>query len=251
MSAVSKLEAKVAKEGQSPPHRFISKLVENRLVAAEVNHLIFDVPPKDRFSFTPGQYVTFYLPRNGRNITKSYSIASHPGDGTGFELLVKRVQKGYVSNLLCDAQPEAEFSTLAPLGKYAVHDPEGRSVVFVSTGTGIAPYFPMADEIRLRYPSTRVTIIAGYRTEEGVIMPERFEPLGDSWPGFRYVTVLSRAADSWKGERGHVQDVILKDFQDLSDHDVYICGVPGMVNEVQELAIRLGCPKERVFVERY
>ena len=48
-----------------------------------------------------------------------------------------------------------------------------------------------------------------------------------------------------------MQSVMQKRFPDLSDFDVYICGVPQMVNDVKELCFSLKVPQGHVIVERY
>ena len=48
--------------------------------------------------------------------------------------------------------------------------------------------------------------------------------------------VLSRAGASWQGRRGYVQDAVLQDHADMSEHSIYLCGSPSMIS-----AARIGC----------
>lgn len=230
-------------------------LTANEVVAPAIHVLTFRVAAGGPFTFEPGQYITFYLTRGGASLTRSYSFYSEAGTVEAFELLVKRVEGGYGSTLLCGLTPDSPtaLTGLAPLGKFTLRDPGDRSVVFVATGTGLAPFRPMIDALRARNPSTPTALIFGNRHLEDVVRLAEFRALETDWPAFRFLPVLSRppADGSWTGAAGHVQDAMRDRFPDLAGADVYICGVPEMVNEAQELAIRLGCPKERVFVERY
>jgi len=45
--------------------------------------------------------------------------------------------------------------------------------------------------------------------------------------------------------------VIQRRFPDLSSFDIYVCGVPEMVNQAKELCARLKAPPQHIYVERY
>lgn len=211
--------------------------------------------PGEGFSFDAGQYVTFFLTRNGRSITRSYSIFSPAGRTEAFSLLVKQVPGGYGSTYLCGLVPGSHetLTVLAPVGRFVLADPGDRAVVLVATGTGLAPFRPMLRELRAHHPTTPTLLIYGNRFLEDVVLLDELRTLESDWPAFRFGPVLSRPPPSngWHGAVGHVQDVLAREVPDASRSDIYLCGVPEMVNQTQELALQLGCPKARVFVERY
>lgn len=233
------------------PHRSQATLEDKQEIATDTYLLRYVLPPTEHLKFVPGQYVTFILDRSGKSVTRSYSFASDPDNGNHFELVVKRVKGGFASNLLCGAEVTSDFTVLLPLGRFVVHDPLSRKTLFVATGTGIAPFFTMIRALHTEHPSTDATLLVGYRYPTDVILNDRWLEIAREWSNFHIVNVLSHPDPDWHGESGHVQDVVRKYLHDLSGHDVYICGVPEMVSEVQDLAISLGTPKDRVFVERY
>lgn len=236
MTAPSKVEVRVSRNG---------------VVAREIHLLQFERTDGKDLEFSVGQYVTFYLDREGRHLTKSYSFASGPRPHDGFDLLVKRVAGGFGSNFLCDVAPGTTLTALLPLGKFTLHDNPGRQVLFLATGTGIAPFIPMLDELHARFPGAGVTLVVGSRFEGDLIFPDRLRALERSWGNFRYYPVLSKPPEGWRGETGRIQGVVRKYFPTLENSDVYICGVPEMVGEAQALALELKAPKDRIFVERY
>ncbi len=126
-------------------------------------------------------------------------------------------------------------------------------MLFIATGTGLAPFVPMLHELRERSPSTPAWLVFGNRSREDLIWFDELRGLEADWADFHFLPVLSRPPTdgSWSGSAGHVEDVLRDRFPDLSQSDVYLCGVPAMVNEGQELALQLKCPKEHIFVERY
>lgn len=230
-------------------------LESNRIIAPSIHVLTFRTAPNDAIEFLPGQYVTFYLSRSGNSITRSYSFFSPAGMVDRFDLLIKQVPGGYGSTFLCGLAPASHplLRGLAPVGRFLLKPPGGRTVVFVATGTGLAPFIPMLDDLRAHSSQTPTWLIFGERSLENLFYFDEMRALETAWPAFHFLPILSHPPpdESWHGGAGHVQDALRERFPDLSNSDVYLCGVPAMVNETQELALHLNCPKEHVFVERY
>ncbi len=234
-----------------PPRKRTVRVTANRPLAPSVYLLGLALPPGDALRFDPGQFVTFYVPKNGAVVTRSYSICSSPSRIDEFELCIKHVEDGFVSTYLSARRAGDPLNLVGPLGRFLLRDPGDRPVAFVSTGTGIAPFRPMLERLAAERPGHPAWLFAGYRYREDLLFHAEFEERARSDGSFRYVPVLSRPSPEWTGATGHVEDPLRERFPDLSGVDLYICGVPPMVAEVLELARGLGCPKERTFVERY
>ena len=60
-------------------------------------------------------------------------------------------------------------------------------------------------------------------------------------PNFRYIPVLSDAPeeDAWTGRTGFVHHAVMQDLPDLSQHEVYACGAPVMVEAARRDFVRL------------
>lgn len=239
----------------SHPHRRTVTLTANVSLAPSIHVLTFALEAGDPMDFTPGQYVTFYLRRDGKPVTRSYSIYSSANLHDRFSLLIKRVPRGFASSHLCDLVP-AQHPTetvLGPLGRFLYRNPGPRTVLMVATGVGLAPFLPMLERLRAESPRASASLVWGNRYLEDMVVRRELEALQASWPNFRFFPVLSRPPTdgSWTGAVGHVQDEVRRRFPDLDQADVYLCGLNQMVNETQELSLALGCPKEHVFVDRW
>jgi CDP-4-dehydro-6-deoxyglucose reductase len=230
-------------------------LSSNLRLAPDVHRLTFDLPPNDPLRFVPGQYVTFFLERGGRAVPRSYSIYSSAHQEEEFSLLVHRVPGGFASNLLCDLSPESRpnLSILAPLGKFVLRPPGGREVVFVATGVGVAPFAPMLERLGERSPQTSAWLFWGSRYPEDLVDLPAWERLAQRWPAFHLVPVVSRPrpGDGWHGVVGHVEGPLRDRFPELARADLYLCGSNRMVNETHALALDLGCPRDRIFADRW
>lgn len=238
-----------------PPRRRQLTLASNTEIAPSIHVLTFDLPPGDSLEFVPGQYVTFYLEREGKTLPRSYSIYSSADQHDRVAHLIKKVPQGFGSPFLCGLSPllRPTVNVLAPLGKFVLHDPGARAVVLVATGVGVAPFVPMLERLRHDFPSTPTWLFFGNRYVEEIVNRADFEQLARSWTNFHFVPVVSRPPSdgTWTGIRGHVEEPVKSTFPDLSSVDIYLCGANPMVNQMQELALGLNCPKEHVFVDRW
>ncbi len=234
-----------------PPKKRAVTLANNDPVAPDVSLLHFSLTPGDAMRFLPGQFVTFYVTRNGATVTRSYSITSSADLTDRFDLVIKRVDGGYVSSYLCALPPGQELRMIGPLGRFLLTDPRDRTVLFACTGTGIAPFLPMSEALLRLYPNQVAWLFFGTRTKEELLFRKELEAREAAHSNFHYVPTLSRPPPEWSGAIGHLEEPLKRKFPDLTNCDIYICGVPQMVAEVQQLAAELRCPKERTFVERY
>src|SRR5947207_1945618 len=111
-------------------------LVRARMLSPSVRELTFQAGTDHHF--TPGQWVTLYLPQpSGDPIKRQYSIASPPRDDGTFDLAVTKVAGGPMSTHLHDIEPGAKLRMLEGQGLFVLK-PVERPVVLVATGTGVA-----------------------------------------------------------------------------------------------------------------
>jgi CDP-4-dehydro-6-deoxyglucose reductase len=73
-------------------------------------------------------------------------------------------------------------------------------------------------------------------------------------PTLRYVPVLSepQAEDGWSGRTGFVHEAVMADWPDLSQHQVYACGAPVMVESAQrDFVARCALPEDSFFADAF
>jgi CDP-4-dehydro-6-deoxyglucose reductase len=230
-----------------------AKLLGWHELAPEVRHFDFEVPGVADFAFTPGQFVSVVEHEDGKEITRAYSIAS-PRGGNRFGLCLNRVQDGLVSNYLFGLKPGDEISIGEPLGYFTVRHP-GHRLVFVATGTGVAPFRSiLLDHLPRTQP--HVTLLFGARHENSLIYREELEHLAQQYPTFRFLPTITRPNTDWKGRTGRVQAhleeaLAMHEYEDASTTDVYICGMPEMVDEVRKLLKGRGFDRKQIIYEKY
>lgn len=226
-----------------------ARLQESVLIAPEVRHFVFDVPAVDTLEFRPGQFVSFTEPRDGKKVTRAYSIAGMPG-GNRFELCLNRVREGLLSPWLFEMRPGDEVDMLGPLGYFVPRQPFAESVL-VATGTGIAPFRAFLSSREVLDSSSRISLLFGTRHEDGLLYRTELEELERSREGFSYVPTLTRPESGWQGRTGRVQAHLDELLDGRTDLDVYLCGLKAMVDDVRATLKLRGFDRSRIRYEKY
>ncbi|MFO0980892.1 MAG: FAD-binding oxidoreductase [Planctomycetota bacterium] len=231
-------------------NRFRATLERSLALTPTTKHLQWQVAGGASLAFTAGQFLSLELGPH----TRAYSIASPPQDDARFELCLNRVPGGAVSNHLCDLEPGAVLEFSGPYGFFTVAQPVDRDLVFIATGTGIAPVRSMLADLLAhgRAGGHRLTLIFGVRHEQSLLYRDELEQLARVHQNFAFVPTLSRPSPGWRGQSGHVQQALLDRFARRSDFAAYVCGLRAMVDDVR-LLLRERCRLDRkqVHHERY
>jgi ferredoxin-NADP reductase len=236
------------------------------------------------FEFAAGQYLSI---RYG-NRTRAYSIASSP-TREDTELCIRRVPDGRLSTRLCEELSVGdEITVRGPHGHLLLEDVSERDLVFLATGTGVAPMKSMIDYVfeagrdEHRGEPRDVWLFLGAAWEDDLPYHDAFSDLAMEHENFHYVPCLSREPwlTDWDGETEYIQDALLKyvDERALADAafgrhmagmlaerptttvdaridpeavEVYACGINAMVYSLETAVRRLGVPQRYVHCEGY
>lgn len=247
----------------TPFQTFTARLLRSAALSEFTKHLEFESIP--RFGFVAGQWLSFKTTKpDGEEMTRAYSIASPPGNDNRFALCLNRVQDGFMSNFLCDMKVGDEISCQGPFGDFILRP--ASSVLFIATGTGIAPLRsmlysllpptknvpgPILSGLAIQRQSRQLWLIFGNRTEKDIYYHDEFVRLAAEHPTFHYVPVLSRGSGSWPGVRGYVQDHVAAIARGRINMQAYICGLDKMVKANRELLKSLGWDRKSILYEKY
>ncbi|MEN4922342.1 2Fe-2S iron-sulfur cluster-binding protein [Achromobacter spanius] len=215
--------------------------------SGDVIHLTLALPGQG-LDYVPGQYMNVVLP-DGE--TRSFSMASPPA-GNLVDFHVRRIPGGrYTDQWLGQARAGADVEIEAPLGVFSYHEEDWRPLIMMATGTGIAPIKAILESLLDNEDCPPVTLYWGMRTEADLYLRDVIE----SWAGrlyeFNFVPVLSRAGEGWQGRRGHVQQAVMEDHDDLSEHAIYLCGAPEMIRQAKSLLAARGASLDHMYADSF
>ena len=217
----------------------------------ETRQFQFLYAPGTTMEFIAGQFVAVLCPKDGKLIRRAYSIASPPAKKNGFDLILKLVQGGVVTNWFWSLKSGDKIQVHGPLGKFILPQPTDFDIVFVATGTGIAPFRSM---IRTLLPAgfkRKVWLIFGTRFDTMIPYHAEWLDLAAKYPNFQYIPTISRPTPAWKGETGYVQTKMEKFVPQPEGKRIYICGLNEMIQSVQEAGLKLGYRKDQILFEKY
>ena len=215
--------------------------------ATDVVRVMLRLPPTADFRSIPGQYIVVIGPGGVR---RSYSLANANTPDKTLELHIRAVDGGVMSDYwFKQARVNDLLRFNGPLGTFFLRGLEQLHLVFLATGTGIAPVKAMLESLSHIAPERApqsVTAFWGGRTAEDLY----FEPQAIA-AGHRFVPVLSRAAAGWAGVSGYVQTALLATQPDLTHTAVYACGSDAMIRSAKASLSAAGLPYNRFFADAF
>jgi len=216
----------------------------------------------DPTPFEPGQYMTIGVMVEGKIVQRPYSVASPPiAAGTdGYEFYVRLVQGGTFTPLLWRMPIGQGMRMIGPKGKFVLRPEDERTHIFISSGTGNAPFVSMMRQMLADGAPRRAVFLngvshgheLGYRD-----IVEGWERSGE-YP-VTYIPTVSRPNDpinaAWMGRTGRVESILEPVLDELgltpADSIAYICGNPDMILSAEETLLARGYPEEQVHKELY
>jgi CDP-4-dehydro-6-deoxyglucose reductase len=222
-----------------------SKVDAIKKFSDNVIELRLRVPQQSNFNYLPGQYINIIK----GDYKRSYSIANNDCSN-GIVLFIKNYEGGKFSTYLFD---QAKINDLlrieGPLGTFFYRKTNKTNIVFLATGTGIAPVKSILENMEqnnLEIKNKNIYLFFGGRTKEDLFWEPKFININ-----VHFIPVLSRTENNWNGEKGYIQDVLITKKIDLSDSVVYACGSVNMIKDAKEIAFSNGMPEELFYSDEF
>ena len=211
--------------------------------------------------FEPGQYMTIGVHTEGKILQRPYSVASSPREaGDGYEMYVRIVPIFKFTTALWRLPIGHRMRMIVPKGKFLLQPDDERTHLFISTGTGIAPFISQMRTLTLDGSPRPVVMLNGVSYEHDLGYRELLEgwQASGEYP-VTYVPTVSRPSDpanaSWTGRTGRVEANVEAVCDELgltpANTIAYICGNPEMIVTAESLLLERGFSEEQVKTELY
>ncbi|MGQ0811499.1 MAG: FAD-binding oxidoreductase [Nitrospiraceae bacterium] len=205
----------------------------------------------NNLTFKAGQFISFEVKKEGARgpVMRPYSIASPPSRPDRLTLVLNLVSGGPGSTYLFSLREGDQTQFKGPAGTFYLKDDGTRDLLFVATGTGIAPIWSMLSAQLQEAASRSITLYWGLRSQRDLYYQEELEELARTHSKFSFVTTLSRPETGWDGVTGRVTTVVEERIASVTNLVVYLCGNSGMIKEVTTMLNSKGlCP---IYREKY
>jgi ferredoxin-NADP reductase len=174
---------------------------------------------------------------DGYTASRSYSIASPPGDGDEIDLTVERLDDGEVSSFLHDvAEVGDELEVRGPIGGWFVW--EQGPALLVGGGSGVVPLMSMLRHARVTGRSDDVRVVVSVRTLDDLVY-------ADELPGPEVTVLATRVRPEGRLKLADLAPLV------RPDQTAYVCGSSRFADPASHLLVEAGVPVERIRVERF
>lgn len=214
----------------------------SRLLQLDLDHAPFD--------YRAGQAVL--LGPTGRAERWPFSIACSPGRAgeTGrLEVLVALPDEDTSPNIPVTAG--ATLDLVGPLGDFTLPDRlDGRRLLFVAGGTGIAPLRAMMDHALRAFADSPVSVLYSARRREEFAFLSELQAHAAAGRIELHQTVTRDAG--WQGRRGRISRTHFTEvLHDPAATECFVCGPPSMVRDSVDTLTRLDVPPGRIHYEQW
>ncbi|MEM7494673.1 MAG: NADH:ubiquinone reductase (Na(+)-transporting) subunit F [Myxococcota bacterium] len=197
-------------------------------------------------------------------VFRAYSMANHPAEGNKVSLTVRiappekaGVPPGLCSSYLFSLKQGDKVTLSGPYGEFFIKETD-REMVYIGGGAGMAPMrshlFHLFHTLKTK---RKVTFFYGARSLRENFFAEEFEAIAKQFPNFHYVLALSEPLprDNWRGPQGFIHqaayETLLKDHEDPTEVEYYLCGPPVMVDACTAMLTDLGVEEDMIAFDAF
>ncbi len=223
-----------------------SRIVSIERLAPDIVRVMLKTPPTSPMRFLPGQYIDVIV----EGVRRSYSLANAPRADGQLELIVKRYKGGVLSEYWFERAKVNDLLRIeGPFGTFFLREQAPTNIVFLATGTGIAPVKALLEELAAdpaRAARHCLTVFWGNREAESFC----WDPVGLGLDvGVHHL--LSGTDTNWSAARGYVHDAAIRQGIDPDNTVVYACGSNAMITSARAALLALGLPAKRFFSDAF
>ena len=238
--------------GDFPIKKLPARVAKLEKVSDDVMIVSLQLPANERLQYRAGQYVEFILKDNKR---RSYSMANAPHLAEQITLHLRHMPGGLFTDHVFNAMKERDIVRFeGPLGTFFLREDSDKPIVLLASGTGFAPIKALIEHAAHQKTSRPIVLYWGGRRPQDLYMNALCEEWARTLPNFRYIPVISDALpeDEWHGRTGFVHRAVVDDIADLSNHQVYACGAPIVIDSAKRDFVALcKLPEEEFYADSF
>lgn len=202
---------------------------------------------------------------NDEEIFRAYSMANYPEEKGVVYLNVriaspppgKDVPAGIGSSYIFNLKPGDKVTLSGPYGEFFAKETE-REMCFIGGGAGMAPMRShVFDQLKRIKSKRKMTFWYGARSLREMFYDDEFKMLERENSNFKYNVALSEPLpeDNWTGMKGFIHqclyDNYLKDHEDPTEVEYYLCGPPMMISCCRDVLYSVGVEPEMIAYDEF
>ena len=231
-------------------------LYKKEYLASHTVGLYFD-RKNYQYDFFPGQYVSItlpFVPNDGNGATRDFTITSSP---TEKNMLLIMTKEGITDakKALTNLSPGQNVTCTKPQGGFYLREEDISPRIFLSGGVGIAPFYSMITyniDKNLHIP---MTLIASFSSSADAVLFDDLSALARTHAEIKVIYSISHIDPSEvliHQESGRISEEMIKKYGGELDASLFmIAGSPEMVDDTQELLVRMGISEKSIQSEQF
>jgi ring-1,2-phenylacetyl-CoA epoxidase subunit PaaE len=234
------------KEESAPKGFFSATIRLKRLTDDAVQVSILPIDEKQKFNFTPGQYINIAITLNGEQLRRSYSLCSHPNEG--LEIGVKTVDKGLVSNWFNQTAKDGDTLFFSkPEGNFVISE-NAKKVVAIAAGSGITPILSIAKSL----PSdAEMFLIFGNKSQKDMMFREELSKINNLRIQHFFSKESGSDATFGRITEDSLFSLIKQDLTILRSDVFLLCGPEDLIFTAKKALNFFGVPDEKIKFELF
>jgi Na+-transporting NADH:ubiquinone oxidoreductase subunit F len=202
---------------------------------------------------------------------RAYSMANHPAEGNKVMTTIRyasppisretskpeNLPAGMCSSWIFSLNAGDQVTFSGPYGEFFMKDTK-REMVYIGGGAGMAPMrshlFHLFHTLKT---DRKVSFFYGARSVRENFYMEDFLDIEKDFENFKYTLALSNPTEecNWDGPTGFIHqvalDTYLKDHEDPTEIEYYLCGPPMMIDAVIDMLTELGVEEEMIAYDKF
>jgi len=214
-------------------------ILENKRLRGDNFRLALEMPSGNPMP-VPGQFYTIRCSEATDPLLRRPLSAHRIAEGEGpfrLEILYRVIGKG--TRWISNREKGESLDALGPLGNGFIAPPEGKDVVLVAGGIGIAPLFAVGDHVHRARPEARLSVVLGVRNRMENFYEEECRALGE------FFSATDDGSNGFKGTAVELLAHLLEANRISGKASFFACGPKRMlqalarVSEIHALSVQV------------
>jgi len=231
----------------------------------DISYKTFDVADRYRSSWENFNLIELRA-KADQPVFRAYSLANPPSEKGILRFTIRiatpppgqmDLPPGVGSSYIFNLKPGDRVTLTGPYGDFFAKDTQ-REICYIGGGAGMAPMRShILHQLLEAGTSRRISFWYGARSLQEMFYDEEFKSLEEQFENFAYHVALSdpQPEDNWSGLTGFIHQVLndqyLRDHEDPTEIEYYLCGPPVMISSMEQMLDDLGVEPEMIAYDKF
>ena len=203
------------------------------------------------FKYLPGQWVEVSTVIDGDIKTSAYSVTTSSAQEGVVGLAIKTSSTHPVTRWLHGAHEGDTVNITRGQGPFVFLPDMGEDIVLIGGGVGVTPLLSIFRYVRDASPETHATLYYSVSHPDEILFREELEKSARQYTHLSLEITVTQSSPDWKGQTGRINKHKLAALNALPNTLFYLCGPPGMVEDMSAFLRELGVSPSRIIFEKW